>query len=78
MLVVVVWLSSRIPNCTLKRSAGRILVETGWKTLFWLNCCERKTLFRLKKEAEQVEYGVSRTGPFFSHVALFAGLISHG
>jgi len=61
MLVVVVWLSSRIPNCTLKRSAGRILVETGWKTLFWLNCCERKTLFRLKKKAEQVEYEVSQT-----------------
>jgi len=24
----------------------------GWKTLFWLNCCERKILFRLKKQAE--------------------------
>ena len=44
------------------RSAGRILAETGWKTLFWLNCCERKILFRLKKEVEQAEYGVSRTG----------------
>ena len=31
--------------------------------MFRLNCCERKTLFRLKKEAEQAEYGVSRTGP---------------
>ena len=41
------------------------LLKLGWnwlKTLFWLNCCERKTLFRLKKEAEQAEYGVSRTG----------------
>ena len=46
------------------RLAGRILAETYWKTLFWLNCCERKTLFRLKKKVEQVEYGVSRTGPF--------------
>jgi len=33
------------------------------KILFWLNYCERKTLTRLKKEVEQVEYGVSRTGP---------------
>ena len=32
---------------------------------FWLNCCERKTLFRLKREAEQAEYGVSRTGPLY-------------
>jgi len=29
--------------------------------MFWLKCCERKTLFRLKKEAEQTGYGVSRT-----------------
>ena len=36
------------------------LTETGWKTLFRINCCERKTLFRLKKEDE---YGVSRTWP---------------
>ena len=39
------------------------LAETGWKTLFRLNCCERKILFRLKKQVEQAEYGVSRTGP---------------
>ena len=31
--------------------------------MFWLNYCERKTLFQLKKEAEQTGYGVSRTGP---------------
>jgi len=34
------------------------------KTLFLLNCYERKTLFRLKKENEQAEYGVSRTEGF--------------
>ena len=45
------------------RSAGSILAETGWKTLFWLNCCEKKILFQLEKEAEQAKYGVSRTGP---------------
>jgi len=33
------------------------------KTRFWLNCCERKTLFRLKNQAEQAGYGVSQTGP---------------
>ena len=34
--------------------------ETWLKlTLFRLNCCERKTLFRLKKEAEQAEYSVA-------------------
>jgi len=41
------------------------LLNLGWKTLFWLKCCERKTLFQLKKEAEQAGYGVSRTGPKF-------------
>ena len=45
------------------RSACWILAEIGWKTLFLLKCCERKILFRLKKEAEQARYGVSRTGP---------------
>ena len=45
------------------RSACWILAETGWKILFWLNCCEIKILFRLKKQAEQAEYGVSRTRP---------------
>jgi len=39
------------------------LAETGWKALFRLNYCERKTLFRLKKEVEQVEFGISRTVP---------------
>ena len=33
------------------------------KTLFRLKCCERKTLFRLKKEAEQAGFLVSRTAP---------------
>jgi len=28
-----------------------------------LNCCERKTLFQLKKEAEQAGFKVRRTGP---------------
>jgi len=37
------------------------LAETWLKTLFWLNCCEGKTLFRLKKEAEQAGFWVSRT-----------------
>ena len=37
------------------------LAETGWKTLFRLNYCERKTLFQLRKKAKQAEYGVSRT-----------------
>ena len=32
-----------------------------------MKCCERKTLFRLKKEAEQAEYGVSRTEPYGLH-----------
>ena len=47
------------------RSAPFVLLNCGWnwlKTLFWLNSCERKTLFRLKKQAEQAESGVSRTG----------------
>jgi len=35
------------------------------ETLFCLICCERKTLFRLKKQAEQGEYGASRTGPIW-------------
>ena len=48
----------------------RILAETGWKTLLWLNCCERKTLFWLKKEAEQAKYGVSRTGPELSYLCV--------
>jgi len=42
------------------------LPKLGWKwlkTLFWLKCYERKTLFRLKKEAEQAGYKISRTGP---------------
>ena len=41
------------------------LAETwlNWlKTLFWLNCCERKTLFRLKKEAEQAIFKTSERG----------------
>ena len=40
-------------------------LKFGWnwlKILFRLNYCERKILFRLKKEAEQAGYGVSRTG----------------
>ena len=43
------------------RSACWNLAESGWKTLFWLKCCERTILFRLKKEAEQVGFKVSRT-----------------
>ena len=55
--------SFRISDFDPTRSVCWNLAETGWKTLFWLNCCERKTLFRLKKEAEQAECGVSRIGP---------------
>jgi len=32
------------------------LAETWLKTLFWLKCCERKTMFQLKKEAEQAGF----------------------
>ena len=47
------------------------LPKLGWKwlkTLFWLKCYERKTLFRLKKEAEQAEYRVSQTGPINARI----------
>ena len=37
--------------------AGPKLAE---KHCFWLNCCEGKILFQLKKEAEQTEYGPVR------------------
>ena len=33
------------------------------KTLFRLICCERKTLFRLKKQAEKVGLQEKQTGP---------------
>ena len=44
------------------RSACWNLAETGWKTLFWLNYCERKILFRLKKQAKRTGFWVSRRG----------------
>ena len=38
---------------TIRPSSVRwILAQSGWKILFWLNWCERKQLFRLKKQAE--------------------------
>jgi len=43
--------------------------ETWLNILFWLKCCDRKTLFWLKKEAEQVRFKVSRTDPLQSAVA---------
>ena len=38
------------------RSAGGKLDEIGCKTLFRMKCCERKTRFRMKKEAEQAAF----------------------
>jgi len=38
-----------------------LLAESWLKNMLWLKCYERKTLFQLKKEAEQTEYGISRT-----------------
>ena len=55
------------------RSACWILAETGWKTLFWLNCCDWKIPFRLKKQAEQTEYGISWTEPISTTGGLATG-----
>ena len=39
--------------------------------MFCLNCCERKTLFRLKKQAEQAGFWVSQTGGSCGHSLLW-------
>ena len=46
------------------------LTESGWKTLFWLKCYEKKTLFRLKKETEQAGYKVKLNGAHMSSVTI--------
>ena len=41
---------------------SELWLKLAEKTLFQLNCCERKTLFRLKKQAEQAKIKTSEWG----------------
>ena len=45
----------------LKLAENTVLAELLW---------EKKTLFQLKKEAEQAEYGVSRIGPIYLYLSI--------
>ena len=55
------------------------LAETSWKILFWLNCCERKILFQLKKQAKQAGFWVSQflREKYYSNLYLFKLKVLH-
>ena len=43
--------------------------------MVWMNAggiCERKTLFRMKKEADQVRFKGTRTGPIHARSTIYA------
>jgi len=42
---------------------SELWLKLAGKILSLLNCCERKTLFRLKKPAEQAKFKTSERGP---------------